>query len=77
MSELENFHQPEIPLDKTREIDNDAVNIKVSQNEKKIQQKSEAHNSVRHPPKLSNILDQLQQKLVGMLILKIFSFQNS
>ena len=77
MSELENFHQPEIPLDKTREIDNDAINIKESQNEKKIQQKSKAHNSVRHSPKLSNILDQLQQKPVGMLILKIFSFQNS
>ena len=51
ISEQEYFHRPEIPLIKTREID-----IKESGNEKKTQQKSEAHNSVRHRAKLSNIL---------------------
>ena len=50
VSEQEDFHRPEIPPVKTRETDNEA------RNEKKIQYKSEAHNSVRHPAKLSNIL---------------------
>ena len=50
ISEQEDFHRPEIPLEKTREIDNEA------RTSKKTGIK-EAHNSVRHPPKLSNILD--------------------
>ena len=54
MSKQENFHRPEKPLGKMQEIDNEA-RIE-SRNEKKIQQKSEAPNSVRHPAKLSNIL---------------------
>ena len=33
----ENFHRPEIPLEKTREIDYEARISKKSQNEKKIQ----------------------------------------
>ena len=36
MSELENFHQPEIPLDKTREIDNDAIISKKAEMKRKF-----------------------------------------
>ena len=56
ISEQDDFHRPEIPLEKKREIDNEA-NIKESRNEKKIQWKSEAHNSVKYLAKLPNILD--------------------
>ena len=57
MSKQEDFGRPEKPLEKTREIDNEARISKESRNEKKIQQKSEADNSVRHPAKLFNILN--------------------
>ena len=47
MSNQEDFRRPEMPLEKTREIDNEA----------RISKKAEdVHNSVVHPPKLSNIL---------------------
>ena len=52
----EDIHRPEKPLAKTREIDNEARIPEKSRDEKKIQQKSEVHNSLRHPAKLSNIL---------------------
>ena len=61
MSNQEDFRQPEKPPQKTREIDNEARISKKSGNEMKIQQKSEADNSVRHPAKLSNILAQTNQ----------------
>ena len=50
ISEQEDFHQPEIPLERTRKIYNEA----------RLSKKAEikrAHNSARHPAKLSNILD--------------------
>ena len=50
VSKQEDFHWPEKPLEKAQEINNES-----SQNEKEIQQKSEANNSVRHPGKISNI----------------------
>ena len=56
ISEQDNFHRSEIPLEKTWEIDNEARISKIAIKEKKIQQKSEAHNSVIHPAKLSNII---------------------
>ena len=43
-----------------RKIDNEARISKKSLNENNIQQKSEARNSVRHPAKLSNILDETE-----------------
>ena len=47
MSKQEEFHRPEKPLEKTREIDNEARISKKAEN---------VHNTVVHPPKLSNIL---------------------
>ena len=57
MSKQEDFGRSEKLLEITREINNKARISKKSRNEKKIQQKSEADNSVRHPAKLLNILD--------------------
>ena len=56
MSKQEDFGRPEKPLEKTREIDNEARISKKAENAKNIQLKSEADNSVRDPAKLSNIL---------------------
>ena len=56
MSKQEDFGRPEKPLEITREVDNEARISKKNRNEKKIQQKSEADNSVRNPGKLFNIL---------------------
>ena len=56
MSKQEHFHGPEKPFEKTQEIDNEARISKEAKMKKKNQQKSESHNSVRYPAKLSNIL---------------------
>ena len=58
MSKQEDFGRPEKPLEKTQEIDNEARISKEAEmkKKKKNQQKSESHNSVRYPAKLSNIL---------------------
>ena len=56
MFRQEDFGQPEKSLEKTREIDNEARISEKAEMKKKIQQKSEADNSVRHPAKLFNIL---------------------
>ena len=56
MSKLEDFHQPEKPLEKLRGNDNEDRISKEAEMKKKIQLKSEAHNTVRHPAKFSNIL---------------------
>ena len=47
MSKQEDFGRPEKPLEKTREIDNEARISKKAENAKNIQLKSEADNSVR------------------------------
>ena len=56
ISEQEEFHRPEIPLEKTRKIDNEARISKKAEIKRKF---SENQNgiTVRHPDKLSNILD--------------------
>ena len=56
MPKQEDFHRPKKPLEKTREIDNEATISKEAEMKKNIEQRSEAHNFVRHPAKLSNIL---------------------
>ena len=56
MSKQEDFSRPEKPLEKTRKIDNEARIPKKAKMKKKTQKKSEVHNFVRHPAKLSNIL---------------------
>ena len=70
MSKQEDFHRPEKPLEETREIDNEARISKEAEMKKEIQYKSEAHNSVRHPAELSNILDITE---IFSLVHKLFS----
>ena len=57
--EQEDFHRPEIPLKKTREIDNEAriskkakIKRKFNRNQKRI--------TLRHPAKLSNVLGETE-----------------
>ena len=54
MSKQEDFHPPEKPLEKTREIDNEARTSKEADMKTKFNRK--AHNSMRHSAKLFNIL---------------------
>ena len=56
MSKQKDFGWPEKPLEKTREIDNEAKISKKAEKEKKIQLKSEADHSLRHSAKLFNVL---------------------
>ena len=51
MSNQEDFHWPEKPLENTQEIDKEA------EMKRKFNRKSEARNSVRHTAKLSNVFD--------------------
>ena len=51
MSQQKDFHLPEKLIEKTQEIDNEALEYQRKAKWKKIR-KSEAYNSVRHPAKL-------------------------
>ena len=55
ISELEDFHRPEIPLEKTQEIDNEARISKKAEMKRKFS-RNQKRNSIRHPARLSNIL---------------------
>ena len=67
ISEREDFHRPEIPLIKTQEIDNEARISKKAETKRKFnrnqKRSSEIRNSVKHPAKLSNILDVKQKNV--------------
>ena len=56
MSELEAFCRSEKPLEKTREIDSEARISKKAEMKKKFNRNQKLVVSVRHPPKLCNIL---------------------
>ena len=56
MSKQEDFHRPEKPLEKSREIDNEARISKEAEMKRKLN-RNQKRITVRHPAKLSNILD--------------------
>ena len=56
MSKQEDFHRPEKPLEKTREIDNEARISKKAEMKRKLNRNQKPWDSVRYPAKLIDIL---------------------
>ena len=64
MPNQEDFRRPEKPLEKTREIDNEARISKKAEMKRKFNRNQKRINSVRHPAKLFNILSSSKKTCV-------------
>ena len=64
MPNQEDFRRPEKPLEKTREIDNEARISKKAEMKRKFNRNQKWINSVMHPAKLFNILSSSKKTCV-------------